>query len=184
MAVVIRCFAKPIFLRNLFLFVQLEDGAGLPPPDELMEGDIVYLTPKKIPDSSIIRSHQNQSGFENHPIVVLGKERRKGTTIVSFRQLTTFNGRTVEEKKMGDRKHQQKFYMMVENHQDRVNSTVNPVAKMTPGFDALKRRSYVNLSPNSRFEIEYEYLEAFGKDGLRRLDAESVSYIKSARSDT
>ncbi|KAI4630521.1 uncharacterized protein J4E88_000437 [Alternaria novae-zelandiae] len=159
-------------------------AAGLPPPDELMEGDIVYLTPKTIPKSSIIRSHVNQSGFEDHPIVVLGKERRKGTMIVSFRLLTTFNGHTVEEKRQGDRRHQRKFFMMVDNHQDRVNSTINPVAKMAPGFDALKKRSYVNLSRNSRFEVEYEYLEAFGKDPLRRLDAKSVSYIKSARFDT
>jgi hypothetical protein len=145
----------------------------------LKEGDIVYLTAAPIPSSSIIRQHPNQSRFENHPVVVLGKERQWGTAIVDFRQLTTFAGVAVEDKKVEQQRH---FYMMVQNRQDEKTASTHPIARMAPGFDPLAKRSYVNLSPNSRFKIEYKYLEAFGTDGLRRLDAESVSYIQRARS--
>jgi hypothetical protein len=49
---------------------------------------------------------------------------------------------------------------------------------MASGFEPLQKRSYVNLSPNSLFEIEYKYLEAFTTHGLRRLDAKTVSFIQ------
>jgi hypothetical protein len=48
-------------------------------------------------------------------------------------------------------------------------------------FEPLEKRSYINLSYNSLFEIEYKYFEAFTKSELRRLDAKSVALIKNVR---
>jgi hypothetical protein len=73
--------------------------------------------------------------------------------------------------------------MLIQNSKDMEVTNSNPIAWMAMG-EPLQKRSYVNLSRNSLFEIEYKYVEAFRGNGLRRLDAESVSFIKKAQSST
>ncbi|KAG9190683.1 hypothetical protein G6011_08771 [Alternaria panax] len=153
--------------------------AVLPPFKRLEDGYILYIPPAPIPSSSIIRRHSNQSQFEDHPIVVLGTRRDAGDDIVMFRHIASFGGVPVEEKKS---KHLQGFFMLCENSQDKGKKSTNPIAKMALG-PPLKKRSYVNLSHNSFFEIEYRYLAPFHGE-LRRLDAESVAFIKKAPCST
>ncbi|CAN9292025.1 unnamed protein product [Alternaria alternata] len=150
--------------------------AGLPSFERLEDGDILYLPATPIPSSSIIRKHPNQSEVENHLVVVLGKRRYHGKYIVSFRQFTTFHGISVEEKKP---ERQRGFFMLCDNDESMTTESTNPIARMALGLP-LKKRSYINLSPNSLFEIEYEYLDSF-HNTLRRPNAESVAFIKRAR---
>jgi hypothetical protein len=74
--------------------------------------------------------------------------------------------------------------MMCQNLQDMAPGMADaPVARMKPGFDVFKKRSYVNLSPNSRFKLEYKHLANFSEYSQLRFDGQSTSDIVNAPYD-
>ncbi|RMZ66173.1 hypothetical protein GMOD_00005250 [Pyrenophora seminiperda CCB06] len=157
-------------------------SAATPPkackkPDfqDLVEGQILYLRDSvAIQDS--LRSNNQGGNPVDHPVVILGKFNKKGAECVQFRHLTSFGGKSLEERKP---EHQRHFFLPCESQDGSSPSEGAHIATLEAGSGVLAKRSYVNLSPNSIYQIEYTHLEVYKDQESLRFDTASTSYIKS-----
>jgi len=109
--------------------------------------------------------------------VVVGKFKdAKGGEYVQFRNLTSFGGMSLEERKPEHLRH---FFIPCESAEGSSSGQGVQTATLEAGSGALAKRSYVNLSPTSIYKIEYTYLEVFKGQPLLRFDTASTHYIKS-----
>lgn len=148
-----------------------------PDYQNLVVGQILFLPAIGIPSSSILWSNQVGGDPTRHPLVITKKFKDVwGVECVQFRSLTTFRGQTVEDRKPA---HQQHYYVQVDSREDPSPVGGAQTATFEAGSDVLAKRSYVNLSPNSTYEVEYTHLEIFRGYPSVRLDIASISYIQS-----
>ncbi|KAH5586802.1 hypothetical protein HBI65_243070 [Parastagonospora nodorum] len=152
---------------------------NLPSFDNVELGMVFYLpTEEKLVGSKI---HEYMKGTDQnpwcHPAVVVGKEIDfQGVECVQIRLCTTFNGHTVTEKKPP---HQQRLFMLADNNQDDKPHPGTTLAKMIGA--RFSKRTYVNLSENSEYDVEYMYLTSYNGKPPMRFDRESVQKIRSLR---
>ncbi|KNG52275.1 hypothetical protein DDE82_000481 [Stemphylium lycopersici] len=151
---------------------------GKPEFENLVEGQVLYLAWP--PLSSIFWKHPGMSDPEGHPVVVIAKRKnRAGENCVDFRITTTFGGKRLQDKKSA---YHWQYFMQCENSVEMVNQNEVRLAKMAPDSEVFKKRSYVNMSPNSLYHIEYEHLSAFRDQPELRFDKQTVSEIKNTPS--
>jgi hypothetical protein len=129
------------------------------------------------PADSIIHQRIKQVGQEqapwNHPAVVVAKWEEGGKQCVSIRLCTTFGGVSVQERKP---EHQQKFFLLADNEVDQEPHGNTCLAKMETG-SGFSKRTYVNLSHNSVYPIEYKHLDRYGTKPPMRFDSEARNII-------
>jgi hypothetical protein len=77
--------------------------------------------------------------------------------------------------------HQQKWFLLAANEEDEEPHGDTCLAKMEAGSGKFVRRTYVNLSANSVFPIEYKHLGLFGTKPPMRFDSKARDIILSAR---
>jgi hypothetical protein len=122
---------------------------------------VVYLPDCPPPDSSIIWDKLARESTQrpwNHPAVIVGK----GEGCVFIRLCTSFGGRSLETARI------RKFwelYLAADEH-------------------AAGKKTWVNLSPNSRYPIEYHHLRPVeGASEKIKFSQKSIDRIVGAPSD-
>lgn len=150
---------------------------ALPSFDDVELGMVFHLpTEEKLVGSKI---HEYVKGTGQnpwcHPAVVVGKKvDSKGEECVQIRLCTTFNGQTVTERKPAQ---QRRLFILADNHQDNEPHLGTTLAKMIGA--RFGKRTYVNLSENSEYDVEYRYLTSYNGKPPMRFDHESVQKIRS-----
>ena len=72
--------------------------------------------------------------------------------------------------------------MQCENSVETVNQNQVRLAKMAPDSEVFKKRSYVNMSPNSLYSVEYKHLSVFRDQPKLKFDKQTISEIKNTPS--
>jgi hypothetical protein len=116
----------------------------------------------------------------NHPAVIVGKWIADGEQCVSIRLCTTFHGTRIVDYKTA---RHQKLYVLAANEEDEKPHGDTCLAEMEAGSGKFGRRTYVNLSANSVFPIEYKHLGLFGTKPPMRFDSKARDTIMNARED-
>jgi hypothetical protein len=133
----------------------------MPSFDKVELGMVFHLPVTPAPADSRIQAklaREPQSPW-NHPIVITRKWEENGEQCVSFAGCTTFKGQRIEDVK---KEHEQIQFLLAANSQDEVPHGSTRLAMMEDKTKKFSRRTYVNLSPDSEFEIEYKHLELYG----------------------
>jgi hypothetical protein len=113
----------------------------------------------------------------NHPAVIVGKWIEGGEQCVSIRLCTTFHGVKVVDRKA---EHQRKYFLLAANDVDEEPHGDTCLARMEAGSGKFTRRTYVNLSANSVYPIEYKHLGLFGTKPPMRFDSKARAIILSS----
>lgn len=116
---------------------------GLPSFPELKEGYVCFLP--SVPPPMVSRIHQGlasrpTSSPWNHAAVVTRKFTGNGEECIKFRLCTTFGNKTLQEHK---NKWHWQYFLAAEGTE-------------CPQFS---RNTYVNMSPNSEYTIEYKHIQ-------------------------
>lgn len=139
---------------------------------------VLYLPSTPVPPGSRmekILAGENQNPG-NHPAVVVGKwEDLDGEECVEIRLCTTLCGTDVREKKKKD--YQQEWFMLADNTEDNKPHGTTSLATLI-GSARFGRRTYINLSRNSRYPIEYKHLDLWNHKAPMIFDAISLRRIR------
>ncbi|KAF2127180.1 hypothetical protein P153DRAFT_295815 [Dothidotthia symphoricarpi CBS 119687] len=148
-------------------------STSVPSYDSVELGHVVKL-PKVTDTSSIIHVGLAQGGDQepwDHPAVITGKFEKGGEQYVRIRLTTSFGGRTVEARKPS---HQRRFFILADNAEDQTPHSGTVLASMKAGSARFVKRTYVNLSRNSEYVIEYKHLTTWAI-GHKQMTFDAVS---------
>jgi hypothetical protein len=150
---------------------------GIPSFKDLEIGMIFYLPLTPAPASSRIHTEltrrRNQEPW-NHPAVVVDKYLDAGEECVKIRLFTTFSGRGGLESK--DLRHHH-FFMLADNREDTVPHGDTDLATMKGGAK-FGKKTYLNLSAESQYPIEYKHLDLYNNHAPMQFDAFSLHLIQ------
>lgn len=148
----------------------------LPSFGEVKAGTILFLPNTDLGSSRIHQGlHQDDEPWY-HPVVVLGKFVTNGEQCVRIRTCTSFNNQRIEDAKL---EHQRRCFLLVDNDADTEVHHGTRLGEMAPGSDRFSKRTYVNLSFNSLYEVEYKHLELFNGKPAMQLDEKTVAMVKN-----
>lgn len=149
----------------------------LPRYEDVELGDVLLLPPQLPPPNSIIFEKLAGSADQRpwgHPAVITGKFVEAGKECVRIRLCTTFGGRKIEDVKQI---HQRKMYVLTDNQYDAKPHKGTRLVKMADSSGKFQKRSYVNLSWNAEYPIEFEHLTRWTGRMPLKFDAESTQRI-------
>jgi hypothetical protein len=149
---------------------------GLPCFDEVDLGMVFFLPDIQLQLESRIQDKlAGSSQFPwNHPAVVVAKSVENGEQCVRIRLCTSFRGQRVEDRKPY---HQQKYFVLADNSEDLVPHCNTRLARMEPGSASFSKRTYVNMSHDSEYPIEYKHLALWECKPSMRFDHASFEMI-------
>jgi hypothetical protein len=153
---------------------------SLPSFDNVELGMVFYLPAEEKLTGS--RIHEQLHGSDQspwcHPAVIVGKRKAAdGEECVEVRLCTTLRGTHVEVKKQF---HQQGFFMLADNTEDNTPHGSTILARMT-GSSRFGKRTYINLSFNSKYTVEYRHLTPYNGNPPMQFDADALEKIQSGR---
>jgi hypothetical protein len=149
---------------------------NLPSFDKVELGMVFHLPGDPAPANSRIQAklaREPQSPW-NHPVVITRKWEENGEQCVSFRTCTTFKSQHIEIVK---KQRERTQFLLAANHEDEMPHGTTRLAMMEAGSRRFARRTYVNLSPGSEFEIEYKHLALFGHKPPMKFDSDALKRI-------
>ncbi|KAF2833940.1 hypothetical protein CC86DRAFT_415965 [Ophiobolus disseminans] len=151
---------------------------GLPSWEKARVGDIVYLDPISAPLDSVIHGKLAMESPQSpwgHPAIILGKYEKSGVQCVDIRLCTSFDNKTVMQRKP---ERQWGLFMLVDNDQDRQPHAGTTLGTVVPGSPRFSKRTYINLSANSAYPIEYKYLTRWNPPkGQIQIDQDTVKKV-------
>jgi hypothetical protein len=144
---------------------------------DLEIGMIFYLPLTPPPASSRIQTEltrrQNQDPW-NHPAVVVEKYEDAGEECVKIRLFTTFS----ERGGLGNKNpHHHHFFMLADNSEDNEPHGNTKLATMK-GRARFGKKTYLNLSADSKYPIEYKHLDLYNNQAPMQFDAISLRNIQ------
>lgn len=152
------------------------DDKGMPSFEDLELGMVLYLP--AIPPPSSSRMHKVLVGKKqepwNHAVVVVGKWSDPGEECVEIRICTSFNGKHVEEACPNH----QGLHMLAANSEDNKPHGTTSLATII-GHARFSKRTYINLSADSHYPIEYKHLDLWEKKSPMKFDDISLQRIRS-----
>ncbi|CAA9964178.1 hypothetical protein PTMSG1_07537 [Pyrenophora teres f. maculata] len=133
-------------------------ASGTPDFKSLAEGQTFFLPEYGVPQNSVLWNKKDGSDPSGHPVVVVGKfKNAKAEECVRFRTLTSFGSQPLEFRNP--------------SHRGSVQTAIDS--------GNLAKRSYINFSPNSVYEIQYTYLTVFNGQSSLSFNKTSTSSIQS-----
>ncbi|KAH7379996.1 hypothetical protein BKA66DRAFT_571079 [Pyrenochaeta sp. MPI-SDFR-AT-0127] len=150
---------------------------ALPRYEDAQPGDVLFLPLQLPPSDSIIFEKLALSAEQRpwgHPAVITGKFMEAGKECVRIRLCTTFGGRKIEDVKPVWR---WKMFALAENEQDEKPQEGTRLVKMAVGSGNFQKRSYVNLSKNAEYPIEFVHLDCWTGRVPLKFDSESTQRI-------
>ncbi|KAH7094759.1 hypothetical protein FB567DRAFT_586114 [Paraphoma chrysanthemicola] len=147
--------------------------------DDVQEGMVFFLPePPKSSRMQVAIDGTDQDPW-GHPFVVTGKRVLDGDDCVEVRCCTSFAGRRITETHKPT--HQHDLFVLADNNMDSVPHGTTSLAGVIAGSAKFPKRTYVNLSKASIYEVEYQYLTAC-KYGQIQFDLDAILRIKAGRS--
>ncbi|KAE8861224.1 hypothetical protein PTNB29_06319 [Pyrenophora teres f. teres] len=180
-------------------------ASGTPDFKSLAEGQTFFVPEYGVPQNSVLWNKKDGSDPSGHPVVVVGKfKNAKGEECVRFRTLTSFGSQPLEFRNPSHRGstlccastlYKDDDYEATSNAslphprptlgRLRIPSSRFIAQLTTPGVQTaigsgnLAKRSYINFSPNSVYEIQYTYLTVFNGQSSLIFNKTSTSSIQS-----
>jgi hypothetical protein len=149
----------------------------MPSFKDLEIGMIFHLPETPAPVSSKIQKEltcrQNQNPWK-HPVVVVRKYEDAGVECVDIRLFTSFGERGGLSNK---NPHHHRFFMLADNSVDNTPHGNTKLVTMK-GNARFGKVTYLNLSADSQYPIEYKHLELYNNQSPMQFDAISLRNIQ------
>mgnify|MGYP003629404388 CR=1 FL=1 len=148
----------------------------MPRFEDLQEGMVFFLPePPKSSRMQVTIAGTGQNPWR-HPVVVTDKRAVDGENCVEIRLCTSFGDQRITST---DKKpHQYNMFVLADNNIDTVPHGYTRLAGLIVGSAKFPKRTYVNLSKDSTYEIEYDYLTPWDK-GPIQFDKAAMARIKA-----